>query len=74
MEQKCDIATRELDDLREEQQRMKEDYERAWDNHKAVVEEAEIRSTEIKKSWYEFDRDIVKGARNKVSEPLRTKI
>ncbi|XP_064398587.1 coiled-coil domain-containing protein 113-like [Halichondria panicea] len=64
VEQKCDIATRELEELRDEQQRAKEDYERAWDNHKAIVDEAEIRTTEIKKSWYEFDRDIVKGALN----------
>ncbi len=67
VEQKCDIATRELEELRDEQQRAKEDYERAWDNHKAIVDEAEIRTTEIKKSWYEFDRDIVKGALNQVS-------
>ena len=67
VEQKCDIATRELEELRDEQQRAKEDYERAWDNHKAIVDEAEIRTAEIKKSWYEFDRDIVKGALNQVS-------
>ena len=34
MEQKCDIATRELDELREELQRKKEESERAFDNHK----------------------------------------
>ena len=34
VEQKCDIATRELDELREELQRKKDDSERAFDNHK----------------------------------------
>lgn len=32
----------------------------------AVMEEADIRSAEVKKSSYEFERDIVKGAVNQV--------
>lgn len=67
MEQKFDIATRELDELREEQQHKKLEYEKATDNLKAMVDEAEIRLTEIKKSHYEFDRDIIRGAINPVS-------
>ena len=34
VEQKCDIATRELDELRDELQRKKEEEERALDNHR----------------------------------------
>ena len=34
VEQKCDIATRELDELREELQRKREESERAFDNHR----------------------------------------
>ena len=34
------------------------------------MEEADIRSAEIKKSSYEFDRDIVKGAVNQVDFSL----
>lgn len=34
VEQKCDIATRELDELREELQRKKAEMERSYDNHK----------------------------------------
>lgn len=33
---------------------------------KAVMEEADIRSAEIKKASYEFERDVVKGAVNQV--------
>lgn len=33
---------------------------------KAVMEEADIRSAEVKKASYEFERDIVKGAVNQV--------
>lgn len=35
----------------------------------AVMEEADIRSAEVKKSSYEFERDIVKGAVNQVNNP-----
>lgn len=31
------------------------------------MEEADIRSAEVKKSSYEFERDIVKGAVNQVN-------
>ena len=34
MEQKCNIATRELDELREDRQRKEEEFERASDNHR----------------------------------------
>lgn len=34
--------------------------------YKAVMEEADIRSAEVKKASYEFERDIVKGAVNQV--------
>jgi hypothetical protein len=34
VEQKCDIATRELDEVREELQRKKAGMERAYDNYK----------------------------------------
>ena len=37
MEQKCDIATRELDELREEVQRKKAEMERSHDTHKVTV-------------------------------------
>lgn len=33
---------------------------------KAVMEEADIGSAEIKKASYEFERDVVKGAVNQV--------
>ena len=34
VEQKCNIATRELDELREERQRKEEEFERSSDNHR----------------------------------------
>ncbi|XP_043918171.1 coiled-coil domain-containing protein 113 [Protopterus annectens] len=60
VEEKCDIAQRELEDIKEETEKLKENSQRVLNNYKATLEEAEIHSTELKKSLYEFDRDIVK--------------
>jgi hypothetical protein len=67
-EQKCDIATRELDELNEEVERKREEWERHMDNHWAVIEEAKRREEEIKKHQYEFERDVIRGGVNSVSE------
>jgi len=63
-EQKCDVATRELEELREEIDRMSESAEKKLQNFRAVMEEADIRFSEVKKAQYEFNRDIVNGAIN----------
>uniref|UniRef100_H2YDN7 Cilia- and flagella-associated protein 263 n=1 Tax=Ciona savignyi TaxID=51511 RepID=H2YDN7_CIOSA len=63
-EQKCDIAQRELEELRDEIDKLKDESERILDNYRAGLEEAELRITEIKKATYEFDRDICKGSIN----------
>lgn len=63
-EQKCDIAQREIEELREEIERLRDESERILDNYKAVMEEADVRIVEIRKSSYEFERDIVKGSIN----------
>ncbi|XP_002741623.1 cilia- and flagella-associated protein 263-like [Saccoglossus kowalevskii] len=63
-EQKCDIAQREIEELREEIEKLKEDSEKVLDTYRAIMEEADMRFAEIKKAYYEFERDIVKGASN----------
>ncbi|XP_063686995.1 coiled-coil domain-containing protein 113-like isoform X2 [Bolinopsis microptera] len=63
-EQKCDIAQREHDELREEINKFKHETEKILDTYRATREEAEIRLAEMKKSSYEFNRDIVLGAKN----------
>ncbi|XP_033126093.1 coiled-coil domain-containing protein 113-like [Anneissia japonica] len=63
-EQKCDIAQREIEELREDIEKHKEASEKDMDGYKATMEEAELRLSELKKSFYEFDRDIVKGSVN----------
>lgn len=66
-EQKCDIATRELDELHEEMERKKDDWEKQLDCHHAVIEEAKQRMDEIKKHQYEFERDVCRGGVDSVS-------
>ncbi|XP_035251242.1 coiled-coil domain-containing protein 113 [Anguilla anguilla] len=65
MEQKCDVAEREHDTMREELQHLKESSERQLHSHQATMEEAEIRLSEVKKASYEFDRDVAKVIREK---------
>ena len=63
-EQKCDIAQREIEEYREEIEKLKDESEKVLDTYKAIMEEADIRISETKKTSYEFERDIVKGAVN----------
>ncbi|ORY38847.1 hypothetical protein BCR33DRAFT_700354 [Rhizoclosmatium globosum] len=63
-EQKSEIATRELEELRDEIEKQKEEWGKILDNYKAELEEVEIRVSDIKKSMYEFKRDIVQQAVN----------
>ncbi|XP_066493212.1 cilia- and flagella-associated protein 263 isoform X1 [Tiliqua scincoides] len=60
VEQKCDLAQRELDETREDMQRMKENSDRLLHNYLAVLEEADIRIADIKKAMVDFDKDIVR--------------
>ena len=55
VEQKCDIATRELDELREELQRKKSDMERSYDNHKVRTEvhACLFNCLNLSMSWFE---------------------
>ena len=81
VEQKCDIATRELDELREDMTKQKEEREKVLDHHKvcdnmlfltisfvqAMLTESEHRFNEVNKLLYEFERDILRGAVSTVS-------
>uniref|UniRef100_A0A8D0B3R6 Cilia- and flagella-associated protein 263 n=1 Tax=Salvator merianae TaxID=96440 RepID=A0A8D0B3R6_SALMN len=60
VEQKCDIAQRELEETKEDIQRLKQSSDRILQNYLAVMEEADIRMADIKKAVAEFDKEIVK--------------
>ncbi|XP_077166935.1 cilia- and flagella-associated protein 263 isoform X2 [Paroedura picta] len=60
VEQKCDLAQRELEETKEDIQRMKKNSEQILQNYLAVLEEADIRIVDIKKAIADFEKDIVK--------------
>ncbi|XP_053551261.1 coiled-coil domain-containing protein 113 isoform X2 [Bombina bombina] len=60
-EQKCELVQKELEEMKAEAQRDQDNTERIMQNYKATMEEAEIRSSEMKKAMYEFERDICKA-------------
>ncbi|TPX30661.1 hypothetical protein SmJEL517_g05803 [Synchytrium microbalum] len=61
-EQRAEVASRALDELKDEIEKEKEGWTRFVDNLKAEIEEVEIRTAEIKKAMYEFKRDVVQSA------------
>ncbi|XP_056381361.1 coiled-coil domain-containing protein 113 isoform X2 [Hyla sarda] len=58
VDQKCELVQRELEETSEKVQRDSDNTEHILQSYKATIEEAEIRSSEIKKVKYEFERDI----------------
>ncbi|KAM4721173.1 cilia- and flagella-associated protein 263 isoform 2-T2 [Rhinophrynus dorsalis] len=62
VDQKIELVQRELEESKEEALRDEENTDRILQSLKDSMEEAEIRSAEIKKAMYEFERDIGKAA------------
>ncbi|XP_068812287.1 cilia- and flagella-associated protein 263 isoform X1 [Struthio camelus] len=59
VEQKCELAERELEETKDEIQRLKEDSEQTIQNLEAVMEEADIWWADVKKAISDFDKDII---------------
>ena len=64
-EQKCDIASNELEEIFTQIELMKEDSEKKLDGQHAAIEETEITLGELKKSRHEYERLITQGAVSK---------
>ncbi|KAM9351960.1 cilia- and flagella-associated protein 263-like [Symphorus nematophorus] len=60
LEQKLYVAQREVTETRQEQEKLKQRYERIQDNYKASMKEAELRLAEIRKVEKEFERRLLK--------------
>jgi len=63
-EQKYEIASQEMEEVRDEIEATKGNSEKLLDSLRASMEETDVRISEIKKDAYEFKRDIVTGAEN----------
>ncbi|XP_009317146.1 PREDICTED: coiled-coil domain-containing protein 113 [Pygoscelis adeliae] len=59
VEQKCELAERELTEMKDEIQRMEEDSEQTLQNLEAVIEEADVWWTDVKKAISDFEKDII---------------
>ncbi|PKU42390.1 hypothetical protein llap_7283 [Limosa lapponica baueri] len=59
VEQKCELAERELAEMKDEIERMKEDSEQTLQNLEAVIEEADVWWTDVKKAMNDFEKDII---------------
>lgn len=69
-DQKSDIASKEIDELKDETRKQAEDSERRIDSYKAILEEAELRINEIKIEIHDFERDVLKGGLNPVNKKI----
>ncbi|NXL07211.1 CC113 protein, partial [Mesembrinibis cayennensis] len=59
VEQKCELAERELTEMKDEIQRMNKDSEQTLQNFEAVIEEADVWWTDVKKAISDFEKDII---------------
>merc|ERR1719284_583201 len=64
LEDKYRIANKEVEDLTKDIEQTKRTSEQNLDILKALIEETDIRTAEVKRDAYEFRRDIVVGAEN----------
>ncbi|XP_020819369.1 cilia- and flagella-associated protein 263 [Phascolarctos cinereus] len=72
VDQKCDLALRELEDIKEEMRQLKANSERELHRHEAIIEEAEIRGADIKKAMQEFQREILNTISRKRGSAVAT--
>ena len=64
VDQKYDITIAVQEELYSDVEKNKKNYEKMIDTLRAVLEETEIRISELKRDAYEFKRDVVVGAEN----------
>jgi hypothetical protein len=69
-DQKCDIASKEIDELKDETNRGLQESEKNLDSYKAILEEADLRINEIKIDMHEFDREVLKGGLSKIHKKI----
>ncbi|RNA14649.1 coiled-coil domain-containing protein [Brachionus plicatilis] len=69
-DQKCEIASKEIEELREESRKANEESEKNLDSYKAILEEADLRINEIKIEIHEFERNVLKAGYNPMNKKI----
>ncbi|XP_036608466.1 coiled-coil domain-containing protein 113 [Trichosurus vulpecula] len=72
VDQKCDLALRELEDIKEEMRQLRANSERELQRHEAIIEEAEIRWADIKKAVQDFEKEIINTISHKRGSAVAT--
>ncbi|KAM9191611.1 cilia- and flagella-associated protein 263 [Dugong dugon] len=72
VDQKCELAQKELEDTKEEIRHMRANAERDLQHHEAIIEEAEIRWAEVQRAVRDFEKDILKTISKKKGSILAT--
>ncbi|XP_005388493.1 PREDICTED: coiled-coil domain-containing protein 113 isoform X1 [Chinchilla lanigera] len=72
VDQKLDLVKKELEDTKDEIRHVRANAERDLQYHEAIIEEAEIRWTEVQKAVHEFEKDILKTISKKKGSILAT--
>ncbi|XP_068943706.1 cilia- and flagella-associated protein 263 isoform X1 [Petaurus breviceps papuanus] len=72
VDQKCDLALRELEDIKEEMRQLRANSERDLQRHEAIIEEAEIRWADVKKSMQDFEKEILNTISKKRGSAVAT--
>ncbi|XP_074055050.1 cilia- and flagella-associated protein 263 [Macrotis lagotis] len=72
VDQKCDLALRELEDIKEEMRQLKANSERDLQRQEAIIEEAEIRWGDTKKAMQEFKNEILNTISKKRGSAVAT--
>ncbi|TKS73178.1 Coiled-coil domain-containing protein 113 [Collichthys lucidus] len=72
LEQKLHVAQREVTETRQDQEKLKQRYERIQDSYKASLKEAELRLADIRKAKNEFERRLLKPMKDNRLEMKET--
>ncbi|KAI4558869.1 hypothetical protein MJT46_013511 [Ovis ammon polii x Ovis aries] len=72
VDQKLELVQKELEDTKDEIRHMRANAERDLQHHEAIIEEAEIRWTEVEREVHEFEKDILKTISKKKGSILAT--
>ncbi|XP_007477611.1 coiled-coil domain-containing protein 113 isoform X3 [Monodelphis domestica] len=72
VDQKCELALRELGDIKEEMRQLRANSERELQRHEAILEEADIRWGDIKKSVQDFEKEILNTISKKRGSAVAT--
>nr|KAF6406289.1 coiled-coil domain containing 113 [Molossus molossus] len=72
VDQKYELVRKELEDMKEKIRHVRANAERDLQHHEAIIEEAEIRWTEVQREVQEFERDILKTISKKKGSILAT--